>query len=175
MKIEQGFSLIEILVSVLILSTGLLGLVGLQAKGLRDNISAYHSQQATQFAYNIIDRMRSNRLEANKNAASIYISKKPTDAQAKANCLKNVASGGGCNPTEMAENDLYEWNQMLINTFPMGQGTISFASTTSGGENIKDLCSRPLPIGYAIVITWDDNRDQKITSEDRCFRTDFQL
>ncbi len=175
MKYQYGFNLIEILVSVLILSTGLLGLVGLQAKGLRDNISAYHTQQATQFAYNIIDRMRINRVNANLQMNSIYISKKPVDAKEKPNCFnKNF----GCTTEEMAENDVYEWYQGLNNVFPNGQGSINFGKTFSNPDlmaKLKPVCNLTEPTGYWLVIAWDDNRDQDIGSGDRCFRVDFEL
>ena len=60
MKTHSGFTLIEVLISMLILAVGLLGLAGLQATGLRNNLSAYNRSQATQLAYDMADRMRAN-------------------------------------------------------------------------------------------------------------------
>ena len=57
---ESGFSLIEVLVALLVLSIGLLGLAALQAQGLRFNHDAYVRTQATNLAYDIVDRMRVN-------------------------------------------------------------------------------------------------------------------
>lgn len=59
-----GFTLIEVMVAMLILSIGLLGMAGLQAVSLKMNQSAQHSSQATFLAYDIIDRMRANRQAA---------------------------------------------------------------------------------------------------------------
>ena len=59
-----GFTLIEVMVAMLILSIGLLGMAGLQAVSLKMNQSALHSSQATFLAYDIIDRMRANRQAA---------------------------------------------------------------------------------------------------------------
>ncbi len=55
-----GFSLIEVLVALLVLSIGLLGLAALQATGMKYNSDAYYRTQASILAYDIIDRMRAN-------------------------------------------------------------------------------------------------------------------
>jgi type IV pilus modification protein PilV len=60
-KIEQqGFTLIEVLVTVIIMAIGLLGVAGLQLAGMRSNHSAFLRTQATIAAYDLIDRMRAD-------------------------------------------------------------------------------------------------------------------
>jgi type IV pilus assembly protein PilV len=61
---DGGFTLIEVLVAMLILSIGLMGMAGLQAVSLKMNQSAHLSSQATFLAYDIMDRMRANRTAA---------------------------------------------------------------------------------------------------------------
>jgi len=56
----RGTSLIEVLVAIVVLSTGLLGMVALQAKALRNNQSALERSQGVVYTYSIIDRMHSN-------------------------------------------------------------------------------------------------------------------
>lgn len=56
----RGTSLIEILVAVVVLSTGLLGMVALQAKALRNNQSSLERSQAVVLTYSILERMRAN-------------------------------------------------------------------------------------------------------------------
>lgn len=56
--------MIEVLVALLILSIGLLGLAGLQTRSIQMSQSAHQASQATYLAYDIIDRMRSNRVAA---------------------------------------------------------------------------------------------------------------
>jgi type IV pilus assembly protein PilV len=58
---SRGITLIEVLVTMLVMSIGLLGLAGLQALMLYQNHSAYQRSQATILTYDIIDRMRTNR------------------------------------------------------------------------------------------------------------------
>lgn len=57
---EAGFSLLEVLVAVLVLSIGLLGLAGLQIAGVRANDSARLRTTATLAAYDVADRVRAD-------------------------------------------------------------------------------------------------------------------
>ncbi len=58
---SRGFTLLEVLVAMVVLSVGLLGLSGLQTSSLRNNHSAFLRSQATLVSNDIIDRMRANR------------------------------------------------------------------------------------------------------------------
>ena len=58
-----GLSLIEMLVSLLVLSFGLLGLAGLQAYSLKNNHSAYLRSQATALGYGLLDQIRAKRTD----------------------------------------------------------------------------------------------------------------
>ena len=147
---RSGFSLLEVLIALVLLSIGLLGLASLQITGLKNNQRAHHRSQATQLSYDIADRMRSNKV-----ALNTYSTIDPSNAEAKLVCI-TIA---GCSASEMAENDLYEWNVALVSTLPSSLGTISTL----------------LPVGtYQITITWDDNRDGLIDGKDPVFQTSFQ-
>jgi len=56
-----GFTLIEVLVAVLILSIGFLGMAALQITALKNNQSAIQRSQATILAYSMMDEMRANK------------------------------------------------------------------------------------------------------------------
>jgi type IV pilus assembly protein PilV len=111
---QKGFGLLEVLITVVILAIGLLGLAGLQAAGLSFNNSAYNRSQATLFAYDIIDRMR-----ANPAAITSY-----TDAPAAAP-IAGCMAVAGCSATQMAQNDLLEWNTAISATLTSGVGSIT--------------------------------------------------
>ena len=157
MKPNTGFTLIEVLISMLILAIGLLGLAGLQGVGLRNNLSAYHRSQATQLAYDVADRMRANTADAQNLAASVYITMAPADAVAQEAC---TTVAGTCTPAQMAQHDLFEWNSNLTTNaiLPNGQGSIAVA----GGL-------------FTIFVNWDDNRDGAVDANDPSFQMSFQL
>ncbi len=60
-RAQRGVTLLEVLISIVVLSVGLLGYAGLQTLSMKNNTSAFQRSQATMLAYDIIDRMRANR------------------------------------------------------------------------------------------------------------------
>ena len=61
---SQGFTLLEILVSIVVLSFGLLGMVGIQAMALKSNNDARQQSAAVQLAGELSDMMRGNQVVA---------------------------------------------------------------------------------------------------------------
>lgn len=59
---QQGVTLIEVLVSLLVLAVGLLGAAALQLNALKYTDSAMMSSQASFIAYDMMDRIRANPL-----------------------------------------------------------------------------------------------------------------
>lgn len=132
---QKGFSLLEVLISMLVLAIGLLGLAGLQANGLKNNLSAYHRSQANLLANEFFDRIRANRegLE-NGNYNAPFSGSTPSNP----NCISS-----GCTTAQIAQYDAYEWATLLASTLPSGQGTV----TGSGTDSV-----------FTITIMWDDER-----------------
>lgn len=129
----RGFTLLEVLVALLVLSIGLLGLAGLQTFSLRNNHSAFLRSQAVALAYDAIDRMRSNRAEA-LSAGSIF-NTAFADTETTPPCTSN------CSVDNIAQHHVGEWKSEVAR-LPAGQGRIVIAS------------------GRATVqVRWTDNRD----------------
>lgn len=107
---QQGFSMVEVMVSVLVLSGGLLGLAFLQAQGMKFNAEAYQRTQATVLAYDIIDRLRANPAEAHADAYAVASS---SDAYAAETATyKSCDKPDGtvkCTAAELATFDLAKW------------------------------------------------------------------
>jgi type IV pilus assembly protein PilV len=61
---QRGMTLVEILVAIVVLSLGLLGLAGLQLKGLQVNQGSIYRWQAAMLAQDMADRMRADRVGA---------------------------------------------------------------------------------------------------------------
>lgn len=59
---QRGFSLLEVLISIVVLSIGLLGMAGLQANALRNTQSSLQRTQVSMLGHLIFDAMRANRL-----------------------------------------------------------------------------------------------------------------
>lgn len=143
---QQGYSLLEVLIAVLILSIGLLGLAGLQTTSLQSNQSASQVSQATFLASDILDRMRANPDGAKSGSYDVDPGQRSDDF-----------AGGSLEAT-----DVREWLQQLETALP---GVLS-------GECDGEPCGAAVDVdgnGYAAVtIRWVDERmdeddDQRVT------------
>ncbi len=142
---QQGFGLLEVLITVLILGLGLLGLAGMQVTSLNYNNSAYYRGQATLLSYDMADRMRANQ----GSLASYLIA--ATGAELAVGPSASCRDAG-CNSATMARSDVIEWTQALDRALPGGQGAITLTSGT-----------------YTINVTWTETSDGNA----RTFQMDF--
>jgi type IV pilus assembly protein PilV len=126
-RYSRGTTLIEVLVSLLVLMAGLLAVAGLQSVALLNNHGAFLRSQAVIQAHDMADRMYANTAAVQAgayNAISGIPSSPPT-------CMTSVAPGHAsletlsCTPAEMATFDAWQWNTANANVLPGGQGTVS--------------------------------------------------
>ncbi len=110
---QQGFSMVEVMVSVLVLSGGLLGLAFLQAQGMKFNAEAYQRTQATVLAYDIIDKLRANPTAAHGNAYVVADSNAAyTAATATHKSCDKPDGTVTCDAAELATFDLVRWYEV---------------------------------------------------------------
>ncbi len=117
---QRGFTLLEVLVAILVLSIGLLGLAMLQVESLKYNTDAYYRTQATMLAYEIIDRMRANSAAA--KAGSYVASAAPSTTETCGN-----TTSGCADTTALANYDLGVWYSRLGAVLPADSTSSSIA------------------------------------------------
>ncbi len=123
---DSGFTLIEVLVALLVLSIGLLGVGKLMLFSSRSTDSAYLRSQATSLAYTILDAMRANRETAVEGGYDIAL----TDTVSSA---PSCASGASCSGAELAQHDLADWKtRMAALLGPSAEASVATASVTDG-------------------------------------------
>lgn len=128
-KRVSGFTMIEVLIALIVLSLGLLGLASLQVATTKYNHSAYLRSQATRLAYSMADRMRANRSAALESGAYSGV-----DFVADPAC-------GAIDGATVAERDISAWRNSLACSLPAGNGRIQVNA---------DLVT--------ISVRWDDSR-----------------
>jgi type IV pilus assembly protein PilV len=131
MKTQRGFTIVEVLVAMVVLSVGMLGIAGLYVTTLRSVGGAIYRLQAVSFAADMADRIR-----ANRTAGATY-----AGAAADNNC--DGAAAVDCTPAQMAAHDLLRWNAQVANGLPGGVGVVGFAPGA-------------LPQTYTIAVNWSD-------------------
>jgi type IV pilus assembly protein PilV len=128
---QHGFSLVEVLVALIIMSVGMLGVAGLYVQSMQAGRTSMLRHNAVTLAGDVADRIRSN-----PRAGAAY-----TDADgADHGC---VAGDADCDEIEMAEHDIMLWQTQADDTMPNGLVTITFDDTV-------------VPPDYTIAITWDE-------------------
>lgn len=114
---QSGFTLLEILVAIVVISLGLLGLAGLQAASLTNNQTAQFRSIATQQAYDMADRMRANLAGV---AAGSYDAM-GTNTPVNPGCIHTA---GGCTAANVAVTDHAQWNTTNARVLPNGAGSV---------------------------------------------------
>lgn len=107
---ERGFTLIEVMVTIVVTTVGLLGFAGLLTKAVTSNRQAYMRTQASIMAHDLTERMRVNRSAASSGAY-------------------NLALGSTPSGTSLAAADLQDWKAALTRTLPSGNASVSVDGT----------------------------------------------
>ncbi|HLF09943.1 MAG TPA: type IV pilus modification protein PilV [Gammaproteobacteria bacterium] len=129
---HSGFSLIEAMVSLVVLSVGMIGIASLYGQGLGASRTALSRTVAVNLTADMADRIRVNRL-----AGAAY-----GGAAANNNCDPLGGGGVDCTPAGMAAHDLFRWDQQVRNQLPNGQWAVQFAAGT--------------PPTYTIRVSWEE-------------------
>ena len=125
-----GFSLIEVLIALVIMSVGMLGIAGLYVEGMNAGRTSIFRHHAVTLAGDVADRIR-----ANPRAGVDY-----EGPGGNNNCvLGNV----NCNPAQMAANDIDLWKTQADDMLPNGAVAITYDDTVN-------------PPTYTIVVGWDE-------------------
>lgn len=162
-KSQSGFSLIEVLVTMLILAFGLLGVAGLLVNGVSNAAASEALSKATQLAADVADRMRANSVVA-LSAGSQYIT--------------SYTGANSVIPTDLttvANRDKKAWMEALAAQLPDGKGAI-----TIDNPNRKILIEvRWLnclgTITTAATTACRDNNDSVSETMHRTFRFEIRL
>ncbi len=134
---QSGSSLVEVLVTMLIVAIGLLGYAGLLATTVKNNNSAFLRSQATFLANDVLERLRLNRTTAITGNCNVAFGAAPPNAP---NTLPNCSAA--------LRSDLGDWKTLVSAALPGGDASLSVNNT-----------------GTAIInVQWDEDGDGVVTS-----------
>jgi len=139
-KTQAGFSLVEIMVAVLVLSLAFLSLGALAARSLSSNGSAMSRSVATIAAYSILDAMRADRPNAEGGSYNTLIS------------TPIAANNCPAADTTLASVQLKLWCDKQLGDPALG----GHVATTTGeiSCNAAGTCT--------VIIKWDDSRNGNV-------------
>ena len=151
-----GFTLLEVLITIVVVAFGLLGLAGLQVFALKNNQSATMRVAATGLANDIIDRMKGNFTGV---VAGNYNRPNTADYNTP---VPGCNQAGGCSAADLAQNDLREWKARVAQTLPGGDGIVCLDSTPADAAPTPAApgCDNTGVTVYVVKIWWVDDRSQ---------------
>jgi len=133
-KKQRGFSLVEVLIALIIMSVGMLGIAGLYVQSMQAGRTSLFRHHAVTLAGDVADRIR-----ANPTAGIAY-----AGGGADNNC---VGAGIDCNAVQMASNDIFLWGLQAVESLPNGNIVIVFDDAI-------------FPPTYTIAVGWDEPGEQ---------------
>ena len=151
-----GFSLIEVLVSILVLSFGMLGVASLLATSLSGSHTSSLRTQAIVLADDLADRMRANRTTAIAAAPNTYEGIAPAENRCRAvHYAHRHAAPVACTPQELAADDLFDWLAQVAALLPAGTAVVCIDSTPDDGTAGAPACDG-VGGAYAIKEFWNE-------------------
>lgn len=139
----RGFSLIEVLVALFVLSVGMLAIANMFVVTLHDSRSALYRSKATGLAWDMIERIRANRV-----ASDSYVTATgPAGADGACSVTYSNLAASNCSSSTMAQHDLFEWKTMLadpVRGLPDGDGSVARLDAD--------------PPQFTITVNWEEGR-----------------
>jgi type IV pilus assembly protein PilV len=135
-KVTQGFSLVEVLIALIVMSVGMLGIAGLYVQSMQAGRTSMLRHHAVNLAGDIADRIR-----ANPTAGAAYVATSGADNSC-------IAGGTDCTPGEMAAQDILIWQDQAASFLPvMGDGS---------QQVVVNYDAAALPPLYTVTVRWDE-------------------
>ena len=120
-SLSRGFTLVEVLIAIVILSIGVLGALGMQVNAIRMNKEVRYQSVALTLARELAEKMRGNHVVAieTTTSANPYLLNTTLNADTSvsspsSNCFTASCSTGG----DIARWDIYEWQLRMRDALP---------------------------------------------------------
>jgi len=138
---QRGFTMLEILVSLLLIVVGLLGMLGLQAQATVAEFESYQRGQALILAQDMADRINANRKSVLCYVVTDATSGSPQLGSGAAAAVCASPSTGTAVTRAMATQDLADWSQSLLGA----------AETTTSGTKVGAMLGARGCVSYDAV------------------------
>lgn len=150
----RGVSLIEVLISIVLVSIVLLGAAGMALTSMNENQSAYYRSQANALAYDMADRIRLNSGFALLDDDNYeFNSGIVADIPSAVACPTAV---GGCSSSDQASQDLREWAENFIDLAGIGVDGAGYQALIPNavGQIVRNDAN---PEQFTVTISWQES------------------
>jgi type IV pilus assembly protein PilV len=145
---QDGYGLLEVLISLVVISIGALGFTKAQISALHITSDAELRTSAAILLQDMAGRIQANAGEAWQGLNSGYETGAPT---LNINCLST--NGSICTGNEMAKHDLADWNALIASTFPAGSNAVGMVCLDAMPGNSARTCAPPAVNPNTVIFT----------------------
>ncbi len=125
---EEGFSLIEVLVSIFVLAVGVIGAAGMQLAALHTSQQSQFQTRALHLAAEMADRMRANVAQMKlSDEANPYLRidhRSSAMGMEPASASDCYGSHAQCDAQQLAQFEIIEWLQRITTELPSGRARV---------------------------------------------------
>ncbi len=161
-RLQNGFTLIEAMIAVVVFSFGLLGVAGVMIVSVKNNHNGYLRSQATFLAHSIIETMRMNSWELWRNAYNGNYGNPGSVVNISTMCT--ASSPCGCN-AGVAARDTQQWSNMIIQTLPNGKGSIQCTPSVALSNSVPcNMSDEPYLGMCTVTVSWTESNETDASS-----------
>lgn len=143
---QHGVSLIESLVAIVVMSLGILGILGVQMRTLADTQTGVRRAQAIRLIEDLSERMKVNPSAlGNMNSYKSAFGATPTGGDCKTSA---------CNNSQLAAYDIAQWKQLVKTTLPGSDAEIFVVADETDGSRRQ----------LGVMVSWRENERSTDTS-----------
>lgn len=156
---QRGITLLESLVSIVILAVGVLGLLGVQMRTLAETQTSVRRAQAVRLIEDLSERLKSN--PAGFRNLADYVA--PWSDMGGTAPAADACIAAACTSKKLAERDVWEWKTNVQQMLPMGDAMV-FLSPDEDASNQRQL---------GVMIGWRKN--EKGDGSDSAYTTPLEM
>jgi type IV pilus assembly protein PilV len=157
----RGFSLLEVLISMLLLAFGVIAMGGLQLATLRSNQTAAFSAVAAGLAKDYSEMMRTNQSISNNTSTVAGVNPYLFDTSDTTTFAAptTICTTATCTTADIATQAVYDWGQRVQAQLPQGRAVVCRDATPRNSNGTFKWACDNLGTVAVIKLGWVDRRD----------------
>lgn len=144
---QQGITLLESMIAIVLVALGVLGILGVQLRTLADTQTSVRRAQAIRLIEDLSERMKANPSALATGVMQDYAVGWEAVGGSPPNCAT-----AACTPTELAQWDIAQWKATVASTLPLGNASV-FTVAAGAIDNTRAQ--------MAVMVSWRENERER--------------
>ena len=154
-RAQRGITLLESMISIVIVALGILGILGVQLRTLSDTQTAVRRAQAIRLIEDLSERIKLNPNALGADILANYAVAEPSN-------VPDCTAAAGCTAANLALYDIAQWKRTVRSTMPLGDASVFLVADETDTNNRRQL---------GVMISWRENERVGASGSDTKYRT----